>query len=91
MLFFIVFDVFGTFILAMEGRDLIDLAFEEVSALGTVGLSTGITSLLSPIGKITITVSMFIGRVGTLTVAFAVGMKVISKNYKSPEGHTMVG
>lgn len=99
LLFFIVFDVLGMFILsiseadilAMEGRDLIDLAFEEVSALGTVGLSTGITSLLSPIGKITIIVSMFIGRVGTLTVAFAVGMKVISKNYKYPEGHTMVG
>ncbi|MFT4878393.1 MAG: Trk-type K+ transport system membrane component [Flavobacteriales bacterium] len=99
LLFFIVFDVLGIFILsiseseilAMEGRDLLDLAFEEVSALGTVGLSTGITSLLSPIGKITIIVSMFIGRVGTLTVAFAVGVKLISKNYKYPEGHTMVG
>lgn len=99
LLFFIVFDLLGIFILsiseadilAMEGRDIIDLAFEEVSALGTVGLSTGITALLSPVGKITIIVSMFIGRVGTLTVAFAVGVKLISKNYKYPEGHTMVG
>lgn len=99
LLFFIVFDVLGMFILsiseteilAMEGRGFLDLAFEEVSALGTVGLSTGITSLLSPIGKTTIIVSMFIGRVGTLTVAFAVGVKLISKNYKYPEGHTMVG
>ena len=99
LLFFIVFDVLGVFflsiteseILAMEGRDLLDLAFEEVSALGTVGLSTGITALLSPLGKLIIIVSMFIGRVGTLTVAFAVGVKIISKNYKYPDGHTMVG
>ena len=99
LLFFIVFDVVGVFllsiteshILAMPDRDLLDLAFEEVSALGTVGLSTGITGLLSPMGKLIIIVSMFVGRVGTLTVAFAVGASIISKNYRYPEGHTMVG
>lgn len=99
LLFFIVFDVIGIFLLSiteahileMPGRGLIDLAFEEVSALGTVGLSTGITSLLSAPGKLIIIVSMFIGRVGTLTVAFAVGVRLISKDYRYPEGHTMVG
>ena len=36
--------------------------------------------------------SMFVGRVGTLTVAFALtGSGVTAKNYKYPEGHTMVG
>lgn len=99
LLFFIVFDILGLFgltiseshILEMEGRDIIDLAFEEVSALGTVGLSTGITGLLSPVGKLIIIASMFVGRVGTLTVAFAVGVNLISKNFRYPEGHTMVG
>lgn len=99
LLFFIVFDLLGIFILSiseahileMPDRDLIDLAFEEVSALGTVGLSTGITGLLSAPGKLVIIVSMFIGRVGTLTVAFAVGVRLISKDYRYPEGHTMVG
>lgn len=99
LLFFIVLDVVGIFllsiteshILAMPDRDLLDLAFEEVSALGTVGLSTGITGLLSPMGKGIIIISMFVGRVGTLTVAFAVGVGIISKNYRYPEGHTMVG
>lgn len=100
LLFFITLDVVGVFILtisedhilAMEGRDFMDLVFEEVSALGTVGLSTGITPSLSAVGKLVIIFSMFVGRVGTLTVAFAVtGSGVASKNYKYPEGHTMVG
>lgn len=78
-------------ILEMEGRSIIDLIFEEVSALGTVGLSTGITTELSSAGKIIVMLSMFIGRVGTLTVAFAVSKRVISNNYEYPEGQTMVG
>lgn len=78
-------------ILAMEGRSIMDLIFEEVSALGTVGLSMGITADLSVYGKLIIIASMFVGRVGTLTVAFALSGKLISKNYKYPEGHTMVG
>lgn len=78
-------------ILAMPGRSLLDIIFEEVSAFGTVGLSMGITSYLSSIGKFIIVVSMFVGRVGTLTVAFAFGRKPISTSYKYPNGHTMVG
>lgn len=78
-------------ILAQEGRTILDLIFEQVSAMGTVGLSTGITAELSAAGKIIIAASMFVGRVGTLTVAFAVAKESISKNYKYPEGHTMVG
>ena len=69
----------------------IDLIFEQVSAMGTVGLSTGVTPLLSPAGKIIISLSMFIGRVGTLTVAFALGGRAIKSHFKYPEGHTMIG
>ncbi len=78
-------------ILAAEGRSIMDLIFEEVSAFGTVGLSTGITSNLSEPGKYIIVISMFVGRVGTLTVAYLFGKKVLSKNFKYPSGHTMVG
>ncbi len=78
-------------ILNQANRSILDIIFEEVSAFGTVGLSTGITSELSPIGKIIIIASMFIGRIGTLTVAFALGKKAISTGYKYPQGHTMVG
>jgi trk system potassium uptake protein TrkH len=45
-----------------------DLIFEATSALGTVGLSTGATSLLDEIGKIIIIITMFAGRVGPMTL-----------------------
>lgn len=48
-----------------------DIIFEVVSAFGTVGLSTGITSSLHVPGKILITMLMFLGRLGPLTVVFA--------------------
>lgn len=98
-IFFIVGNILGPFALAITEADLLasgkydfmDLVFEHVSAASTVGLSTGITSELSSGGKIILMIAMFIGRVGTLTLAYLVGKKVISKNYKYPNGHTMVG
>lgn len=45
------------------------LVFEAVSAFGTVGLSTGVTPLLTPAGKLVIVALMFLGRVGTLVLA----------------------
>ena len=45
--------------------------FEIISALGNTGLSTGITASLSPVGKAALIVTMFIGRVGVLSIAFA--------------------
>ena len=78
-------------ILAMGDRGLIDLIFEEVSAFSTCGLSTGITGMLSDPGKIILIVSMFIGRLGTLSIIFAFSRKIISTNYSYPEEHIMVG
>ena len=54
---------------------MLALVFEQVSAMGTVGLSMGITPDLTDVGKMVLAVSMFVGRVGTLTVAFALGKK----------------
>ena len=42
-------------------------------------------------GKVVLSVAMFVGRVGTLTVAFAVGGRTSHSHFKYPEGHTMVG
>lgn len=53
----------------------LETLFEVVSAFGTVGLSTGLTSGLSNTGKIIIIVTMFIGRLGPLTIALAIGKK----------------
>jgi trk system potassium uptake protein TrkH len=51
------------------------LVFEAVSALGTVGLSTGVTPHLSTAGKTLLIIAMFIGRVGPLTFFLAIGGK----------------
>lgn len=62
---------FSFLISFFESFSFEEILFEVSSALGTVGLSTGITGGLSTAGKILITVLMFIGRVGVLTFGFA--------------------
>jgi len=73
-----------------EDFPFIDILFEQVSAFMTVGLSRGITSSLSDTGKFILTVSMFTGRVGILTVAVAFAKKELTRNYKYPEESVMV-
>ena len=98
-LFFVVGNVVGPLVLSISEAEALnaghftfmDLVFEHVSAASTVGLSTGITADLSTVGKYTLIVAMFIGRVGTLTLAYLFSKQVISTNYKYPAGHTMVG
>ena len=69
----------------------IDVLFETTSAFATVGLSRGITPNLSSMGKIIITLTMYAGRVGPLTMAFAFAQKNKAKKYRYAEGNIMVG
>ena len=78
-------------VLSMPQFDLTDLAFEQVSAFSTVGLSLGITGLLSEAGKYILVGSMFVGRVGTFTIAFALAGKFAQQKFKYPEAETIVG
>lgn len=71
--------------------NVLQLAFEQVSAFGTVGLSTGITPILSNAGKVVIILSMFLGRVGTLTFVLALGTRTATTAYQYPKVHLMVG
>jgi trk system potassium uptake protein TrkH len=61
----------------VEHCDFIRVFFEVMSGFGTVGLSTGITPKLTVVSRILLIITMFIGRVGILTVAVA-----LSKSYK---------
>ncbi len=54
-----------------KGFTFVDIVFEVFSAIGTVGLSRGITPELSTTGKLIISFLMFIGRVGPATLAFS--------------------
>ncbi len=68
----------------------LEIVFETVSAFGTVGLSTGITSDFSVVGKIIIVGLMLLGRLGPLTVALAIGSKG-KKDIKYAEENLLIG
>ncbi len=86
--------IITTAMTAIESQfEFMDILFEVASALGTVGLSTGVTSQLSNPGKLLLIFTMFTGRVGTLTIAFALANR--QQNYKNlvqyPEEKVIVG
>lgn len=65
--------------------------FEVISAFGTVGLSTGITADLPPAGQLTLTLLMYLGRVGTITLATSLILSERRMSYRYPEEHPIVG
>ena len=93
-LFSVVSILLGVFALTIlePSMNLLELAFEEVSAFCTVGLSTGITADLGTGSKVILMLSMLVGRVGTLTLAFALsGQRQEVNSFKYPKANIHVG
>jgi trk system potassium uptake protein TrkH len=88
-IFFIV--IITVFITTCESYDFIRVFFETVSAFGTVGLSTGITGGLSILGKILIIITMFVGRLGPLTIGVAMVREMEDIRFRYPERKVLVG
>jgi trk system potassium uptake protein TrkH len=65
--------------------------FEAVSALATVGLSTGGTALLDGVGKVVIMLAMFVGRVGPLTLFLLLGEHRERSRWQFPDAEVDVG
>ncbi|RMG55583.1 MAG: Trk family potassium uptake protein [Acidobacteria bacterium] len=78
-------------LLAVEQGDFLALAFEAVSAFGTVGLSTGITPQLTTWGKLIIIIMMYVGRIGPLTLALAIGEPKRRLPIAYPQGRVWIG
>lgn len=74
-----------------ENASFMEIVFETVSAFGTVGLSTGITPSLSMVGKIVLSATMLIGRVGPLAIGYSIRGKCRLVSIKYPEGVMLVG
>lgn len=72
----------STLLLLVENHQFEDVLFEAASALGTVGLSRGITGDLSHLGVLMVTSLMFIGRIGPLTF----GLALFSGTVKASSG-----
>ena len=85
--------ILGWVLLVMTQPDLpFDaLLFEAVSALGTVGLSLGVTPELDGIGKTIVVFLMFVGRLGPLTIALAVGERQATRGFRYSEERIIVG
>lgn len=74
-----------------EEGDFLEILFETTSAFGTVGLSMGLTPDLTVFGKVLISITMFAGRLGPLTLAYALGPKKGKELYRHPEGKMIIG
>lgn len=82
---------FACALLWTESASFRDVLFETVSAFGTVGLSTGLTPHLSRAGRMLVIVLMFIGRLGPLTIAYAMLPSGGPVRYKYAEERMMIG
>ncbi len=71
--------------------DFLVLGFEVVSALATVGLSLGATPVLSDGGKVVIILLMFIGRLGPLTLIYALASRTRATGYQLAEEQIVLG
>ena len=79
-------------LMASDGISMTDALYEEVSALATVGLSRGLTPRLSTIGRVIVIISMYLGRIGPISMAifFTKGAGLDNK-VKHAEGTFYVG
>lgn len=72
--------------------DALDIIFETISATATVGLSRNLTSSLNEIGKIIIIITMYIGRVGPITLATMLSLRKTRENIiKNPVEDISIG
>ncbi len=85
-------------LLVIEGTDLLRTLFEAVSAFGTVGLSAGVpgtplslSAAFSEPGRLLICLLMFTGRIGPLTLAFALAARRAAPRVRYPEGRVLIG
>lgn len=84
--------IFVTFaILVIDKAKYLDVVYEVVSAFGTVGLTRSLTPTLNIISKILIISTMYIGRVGSLTILFALSNTKNKKAYKEAHENIIIG
>ena len=78
-------------LVSISGLPMRDALFETISAFATVGLSTGVTADIPPAGQLLLVLLMFTGRVGSITIAAALALRVRSVPIRYPEERPIVG
>lgn len=89
---FLTFFASSLLLAAVTDASALDIAYETVSATATVGLSRNLTASLNSIGKLIVTATMYLGRVGPISLAIAFGLRKESQNIvKNPTEDISVG
>jgi len=83
--------IFCLILLYTEEASFKAVIFEAFSAFGTVGLSTGLSFDLTSTGKVIVTILMFVGRIGPLTLALVFGREIAGRKIRFPEERIVVG
>ena len=76
---------------AEKGMDMLDLAYELCSALGTVGLTAGVTAEAGMFTKAVLCIFMYLGRVGLMTLVASLGREETEPVVQYPAGNIMIG
>ncbi|MNJ46845.1 Ktr system potassium uptake protein B [compost metagenome] len=76
---------------AVEDRAFLALLFETTSAFATSGLSLDVTTQLTEFSKVVLSLVMFLGRIGPLTLAYALAPKSRKELFRYPEGDFIIG
>ncbi len=88
----LIYVIIVTMILTISERtDLLTAMFETVSAFATVGWSMGLTPDLSALGKVIMIISMFVGKLGPVTLTLALAKSRTHLPYKYPEEKPLIG
>ena len=90
-MYFTLFLTGGIVISCVENLPMLTCLFETASAIGTVGLTLGITPGLSSVSRMILIVLMFLGRVGGLTIVFAAVSSRKGNTARLPQEKMMVG
>jgi trk system potassium uptake protein TrkH len=91
MMYLTLFTISGCIISRLEGLPLLTCLFETASAVGTVGLTLGITTSLCLVSRMILTALMFIGRIGGLTMVYAFLANAHPKHAHCVEEKIIVG
>lgn len=78
-------------LLAVMQSDFLDTLYEMTSAIATVGLSRGLTGALNPAGKLIVTLTMYLGRIGPITLALAFNSRRPMEDVTYAESKVIIG
>ncbi len=88
---FTVLIVLTTLLLLVQPQDFLDVVYEMTSAIGTVGLTRGLTGELTTSGKLIICLAMYLGRIGPISLALAFNSNRVEKTVSHAEGKVYIG